>query len=573
MNRKRLADAYFTYIFLQFVEREGISVADLDFGSDIEELLKEYAPRYKYAFMLRWGVAHHCSVKGCCSAWAIDGNFKLYRMQCAGPGEEVVRPDLLPDSFFPGCKAAPKDRNCRYCNHCSNTEPMQQEQGNTFSLLSLCTFFTLMTLKNALNFHMQNLHTQLTERERPKLVRFFMIDSAPHYATARGEFESYLTLPIESIVEFHQWYPAHSIPPMVSASHPFRSRIPHLLAKTTDDCNTLKEKQRPEMLHTTAGVLAVVRPCGVCVSLTELYGSESVTQVALSLLELQNSIGVSSMPSLMFYDDACHLSNFLFNAKRWSWRNNSGDCPLPLRELTRSVRFFLDRFHAGNHTQLACRTILNPSNYSEMLSGINTQCCEQWNSHTNSVRFSYKNMSPNRALWFLHHVTEIHNLMIEKEKLADNELCLSCFESSSRCVQGLSENSTFRSHPSFNPQYAENLEKDLKRFEKLSFQDIKSYNIDPNLRHEQLYIDNLLQFRHHVASVETIRCGFTHCPYDDASVDIPGKDDIFLCSNFFCLNGAHMSCMGRRVPPSETEKWYCNSCVSFYEKADQSVMM
>ena len=51
-------------------------------------------------------------------------------------------------------------------------------------------------------------------------------------------------------------------------------------------CQTLKEEQYAEKKRTTAGGLFIVSACGLFVGVRELYGSESLTQVHLFLLEL-----------------------------------------------------------------------------------------------------------------------------------------------------------------------------------------------------------------------------------------------------------------------------------------------
>jgi hypothetical protein len=71
-------------------------------------------------------------------------------------------------------------------------------------------------------------------------------------------------------------------------------------------CNTTKDKNTVIKNATTCGVLAVAWSCGIVFGLTELYGSESLTQVYAYLMRLWDVL--QYVPPLFFYDDGCHLA-------------------------------------------------------------------------------------------------------------------------------------------------------------------------------------------------------------------------------------------------------------------------
>jgi hypothetical protein len=52
--------------------------------------------------------------------------------------------------------------------------------------------------------------------------------------------------------------------------------------------------------------LAVTWSCGIIISLCELFGSESLSQVYAHIIKLCATIDY--VPPFFFYDDACHLS-------------------------------------------------------------------------------------------------------------------------------------------------------------------------------------------------------------------------------------------------------------------------
>ena len=81
-----------------------------------------------------------------------------------------------------------------------------------------------------------------------------------------------------------------------------------------------KVENRTKYYTTTAGMLALIRPCGIVVNMTEMFTCESPTQVFLFLLRtfVTNTDSVSRLRYLG-YDRACDLEPFLQNqAKRGS---------------------------------------------------------------------------------------------------------------------------------------------------------------------------------------------------------------------------------------------------------------
>lgn len=70
-------------------------------------------------------------------------------------------------------------------------------------------------------------------------------------------------------------------------------------------CNTEKDKDHIKNA-TTAGVLAVSWSCGVVIGVSELFGSESLTQVYAQLIKVWSDIDY--VPPFFFYDNACHLA-------------------------------------------------------------------------------------------------------------------------------------------------------------------------------------------------------------------------------------------------------------------------
>ena len=66
--------------------------------------------------------------------------------------------------------------------------------------------------------------------------------------------------------------------------------------------------------QTTAGILALIRPCGIVVSMTEMFTSESYTQVFLFILgTFCGNLEHFNRLRYLGYDRACGLVPFLKN--------------------------------------------------------------------------------------------------------------------------------------------------------------------------------------------------------------------------------------------------------------------
>lgn len=106
-------------------------------------------------------------------------------------------------------------------------------------------------------------------------------------------------------------------------------------------CNTHKGTGADEKRARTAGALYVASPCGVVLAMWELFGSESLSQVFLSLLTFlmwASELGLK-LPLTGCYDDACHLLLFLLKRQHRSSR----------AFLLSLMDWSIDGFHFDNH--------------------------------------------------------------------------------------------------------------------------------------------------------------------------------------------------------------------------------
>ena len=130
--------------------------------------------------------------------------------------------------------------------------------------------------------------------------------------------------------------------------------------------------------NTTAGIAAIVHPCGVVVSFTEMYTCESATQMYIFLLLTFGRGKDIERLQFLAYDRACVLHPFL--------RNLQKDVYLA-KFLLRNVKFLVDAWHVQKHTEPCCQPLTadqdagpyHPSHPSfETIRDAKTECAEQF---------------------------------------------------------------------------------------------------------------------------------------------------------------------------------------------------
>lgn len=146
-----------------------------------------------------------------------------------------------------------------------------------------------------------------------------------------------------------------------------------------DDGNSgCKKKENISLFYeTTAGMLALIRPCGIVVSMSEMFTCESLTQVFIFLLKtFCDDVEDFQRVKYVGYDRACGLVPYLKNQKK----NGSAGAKL----LLDNVKFLVDIFHVSKHTEEVCMPLNNPKcKYHPLLPvfseihGTNTESCEQ----------------------------------------------------------------------------------------------------------------------------------------------------------------------------------------------------
>ena len=138
-----------------------------------------------------------------------------------------------------------------------------------------------------------------------------------------------------------------------------------------------KSKNVNTFYDRTAGLLALVRPCGIIVNFCEMFTCESATQAyVFTFTTFGRSLDDLSRLKYLGYDRACDLQPFLKNLKR---RGSLG-----AKILLDHVKFMVDLWQCHKHKEDTCMPLENPNckfhpklqTFSEV-HGVNTECAEQ----------------------------------------------------------------------------------------------------------------------------------------------------------------------------------------------------
>jgi hypothetical protein len=161
---------------------------------------------------------------------------------------------------------------------------------------------------------------------------------------------------------------------------------------------------------TTAGILALIKPCGIVVDICEMYTSESLSQVFIFIL--QTFCKPSQTPDYftrfkyLGYDRACQFHLYLIN------QCNRGSAGAKL--LLDNVQFLVDLFHCEKHTKSTCMPLENPDcryhpKLAEEIHGTNTQSCEQGFKRLNKYKYATRKMTENKRNLFFYVVNNEYN--------------------------------------------------------------------------------------------------------------------------------------------------------------------
>ena len=164
----------------------------------------------------------------------------------------------------------------------------------------------------------------------------------------------------------------------------------------------------------TAGIFALVRPCGVIVNFAEMYTCESPTQAYIfTFTTFGRSVDDLKRLKFLGYDRSCDLHPFLKNLRK---KGSKG-----AGILLDNVKFMVDLWHCNKHKELTCMPPDNPRcKYHPNLTkfspvhGVNTECAEQAFKWLGKFKLLTRRMTRSRFCFFLWKVIDLHNRRIQR---------------------------------------------------------------------------------------------------------------------------------------------------------------
>ncbi len=165
----------------------------------------------------------------------------------------------------------------------------------------------------------------------------------------------------------------------------------------------------------TAGILAVVRPCGIVVNFAEMFTCESPTQAYIFLYTtFGRSLEDLSRLRFLGYDRTCDLHPLMGSLAKKGSRG--------AQILLDNVQMMVDLWHCQKHKEPTCMPPDNPDckyhphlpQFSE-IRGVNTECAEQAFKWLGRFKHSCRKMTRSRLCIHLWKVIDCHNRQLQRK--------------------------------------------------------------------------------------------------------------------------------------------------------------
>ena len=121
--RKRMTDAYMTYVYLEFGQRYGIrnyQVVD----ANIDDTILKHKTEMVNKFRERWAFKYRCDTPGCGWCLTIHGGLKPHRQLCGAKMSGIREFPAAGIKIFTGCTKHPSPRSKFCAEHESEESPV-----------------------------------------------------------------------------------------------------------------------------------------------------------------------------------------------------------------------------------------------------------------------------------------------------------------------------------------------------------------------------------------------------------------------------------------------------------------
>lgn len=397
-----------------------IPMVGTDKGNRFDEYLIANTARFLNLFVLRWGKHHSsiCRMPGLCSCYVIDGHMKCIRNVCANKHARTLDMGTLGTAVL-GCTHTPV-RGRAYCSGCLAACAVRGAAG-TVEAGRMDVAMEQHTEDEALEppetaaqevARHKDVYmvSEVLDAEKQTVVR----GGEAHRKCARANLMRFKVSWVGYPPEEDSWvcecnvgkavvdeWKAKKAAARLATKHAGQLAAANANAASGDfnmsveerneitdatACACLKDLHETDHIC-TAGILAMVSSCGLILAASEIYGSESLTQVHLFLYQVFFLHGLEP-PQVLAYDDACHLSMYLLNRLQRFGRSALAVFIL----LHVKMKIVVDKFHWRNHTGKFCRENNNPYE-CPMIKGRRTERCEETFQWLSGGKHIYRKMN------------------------------------------------------------------------------------------------------------------------------------------------------------------------------------
>ena len=434
--------------WLQEIEPEDATPLRLPLSDNaaLDATLLSYAPRFLTFLVTRWGKNHVlvCLSPGRCNCFILDGHMKCVRSVCANKWARLLHMGTLGTAVL-GCTHTPL-RGSIYCRTCHDASAVRGAAGETSAgsydiqpeAAEEAPSEEAVSAAEVRRNHNVYLVEDVLDAERQTVVR----GGEAHRTCARANklrlLVSWVGYPPEEnswvcecnagkeVVRSWKEKKAADAAAKKAARTAGKAAAENAKSATGDfnlsaeerreiteqtDCNCLKD-QHATGRAATAGILALVASCGLILAASEIYGSESLTQVHLFLYQVFIEAGLPP-PAVLAYDDGCHLSMYLLNRL-----GRFGRSVLAVYLLVyHKVKIVVDKFHWKNHTGIFCKRNNDPYECPDIV-GRRTERAEETFSWLARSKHLYRSMNEARFLFTMLRMMHHRNVFLSASSRA-----------------------------------------------------------------------------------------------------------------------------------------------------------
>ncbi|XP_078667555.1 uncharacterized protein LOC144909414 [Branchiostoma floridae x Branchiostoma belcheri] len=431
LDRRRFEEAHLLYAYLKVVSTYGIN-KDRSISHSTNSMCESISSPFHEAFVKTWS-AHICAVPGCQNCIILDGNAKNHRQVCSVTDAAMEFPGL-PGSIKTGCINTPA-KGSRFCKTCKDFVCDPKEQRENTQEATACGQGNSDSIE-ATTPGVPYLIDEILEKKEFRSVTIYKVR---RFNDNKECWERAEAIPSRMVARFERGV-QRQLKPSITEEHSFGHISKNVELKDEDNggktkrrkgdqqlfqtsgfaveekndvlvshngeqpreinCNTKKDRNGVRLNAITAGVLAFIRPCNIIVSLNELFGSESKTQVYGHLHNLMSKKEMEKT-GFVIYDDACHLRKFA--------RNPSRAQTTPTTKKLASIEILVDRMHMRGHIDPWCKRNCGTGRFRD-LDKVNTEVCEQVFSWLSRYKRMTKHMNKERFMFFLLYIAHLHNM-------------------------------------------------------------------------------------------------------------------------------------------------------------------